>query len=227
MRALAEAVIAAAAFLELSDEDAFDLQEAAAGLEAIAFELGRCTPKERAALKDVLARRIAEERAGEGRENVLQFYENFLHDAGLDDQRARPNPPKNRPKVPAKPVSHEKQLWEALELGETAKLAALLRKHPVLIHSVGKRGITPLHWAAQGGNLEMVTLFLDGGVNINAIDEDGNNALHWSALGNSPGHQSVAKLLIARGANTKAKNRIGETPRQKANTYGKNAVLLH
>ncbi|KAL7909977.1 ankyrin repeat protein [Trichoderma velutinum] len=65
-------------------------------------------------------------------------------------------------------------------------------------------GRNALHWAAQGGNVDIVRRILDQpGVAINETDLDGWTALCWAARGSSPDWNSqanVVKLLLEKGA---------------------------
>lgn len=70
------------------------------------------------------------------------------------------------------------------------------------------RGRSPLHHAASKGHIDVMTLLLDKGANINAQDESGNKPLHYAA---NNGHIEVAKLLLKKGANVNAETECGGT----------------
>ncbi|MBM3776749.1 MAG: hypothetical protein FJW23_00730 [Acidimicrobiia bacterium] len=57
--------------------------------------------------------------------------------------------------------------------------------------------------------LEAVTVALDAGAAVDAVDKDGNTALHLAA---SRGQDQVVRLLVERGAAIDAKNGKGQTP---------------
>lgn len=60
------------------------------------------------------------------------------------------------------------------------------------------RGQTPLHIAAQKGDISIVRLLLDSKtVNVNAQDSSGATPLH---LASENGHIEVVKLLVAHNA---------------------------
>jgi len=84
---------------------------------------------------------------------------------------------------------------------------------------------TPLHRAAEAGDVELVQSLLSGGADVNAKDDwDGGTPLHKAA---AEGHRVVAEILIASGADLEAKDDLGETPLHKTFFGGyKNVVEL-
>jgi ankyrin repeat protein len=69
-------------------------------------------------------------------------------------------------------------------------------------------GDTPLHGAAQNGNVEIINLLLDKGANPNAKNKLGGTPLMWAAV---YGHDDAARLLLSRGANPSLKDNDGIT----------------
>ena len=63
---------------------------------------------------------------------------------------------------------------------------------------------TFLHWAAAGGQDEIVELLIAAGADVNATDGDGDTPLHLA--GNNTATKEVAELLIAKGADVNAIN---------------------
>ncbi len=63
---------------------------------------------------------------------------------------------------------------------------------------------TFLHWAAAGGQNEIVELLIAKGADVNATDGDGDTPLHLA--GNNTATKEVAELLIAKGADVNAMN---------------------
>lgn len=77
-------------------------------------------------------------------------------------------------------------------------------RHPVPAQAAGdadvephKDDVTALQVAAQGGHLACVSLLLDAGADVRAVDEEGMSALANAAQKN---HGDVAYELVARGA---------------------------
>ena len=59
------------------------------------------------------------------------------------------------------------------------------------------KGLTLLHTAAAGGQIELVNFLIGRGLDVKASTEDGLVPLHYAAMGN---HQEVANILITHGA---------------------------
>lgn len=85
MKALARALINAAAYLELADESQVDPELALQALEEIAYNLSYCSAEEKQALADVLADMKAAELDQQTRPDMLEFLNNFLASFGLDE----------------------------------------------------------------------------------------------------------------------------------------------
>ena len=71
------------------------------------------------------------------------------------------------------------------------------------------RDMTPLHVAAMHSqDDEVITLLLQAGPDVNAIDKDGCTALHWAA---QKGRSLAVEAMLAAGADIAMKNRRGAT----------------
>jgi ankyrin repeat protein len=84
-------------------------------------------------------------------------------------------------------------IFAAAILGDTARLAELLKSNPSLAQARDAGDSTPLHLAAWNRQLEVAKLLLDHGAPIDAINKRGENPL---SLARGP----VADLLLERGA---------------------------
>ena len=93
MKALARALINAAAYLELADESQVNPDFALQALEEIGFNLSHCTAEEKQALREVLADMQAAEMDNQTRPEMLEFLDTFLASFGLDDEE----PPDSEP----------------------------------------------------------------------------------------------------------------------------------
>lgn len=78
-------------------------------------------------------------------------------------------------------------------------------------------GYSPLSIAATYGNLEIVTLLLTYGVDVNGVDKEGKGAL-WRAA--SKGNIEIAEVLLSSGAYVNQVNEEGESPLSLASQNG-------
>jgi ankyrin repeat protein len=69
--------------------------------------------------------------------------------------------------------------------------------------------VSPLHWAARGGSVEVESLLISRGESVSAMDSRGETPLFW-AIGN--GEVKAAEFLIKNGAEVNATNHFGGTP---------------
>ena len=75
-----------------------------------------------------------------------------------------------------------------------------------------------LHMAALRGHLDMLTMLLNAGLDINTVDDYGQTPLHAACGSKRPSPKIVQKLL-ERGADPSARNiKVGGTPYQGGDT---------
>lgn len=67
---------------------------------------------------------------------------------------------------------------------------------------------TPLHFAADRGQLEVATLLIQRGAQVNAQDIDGQTPLHYAALCE---HEAMCRLLVAHGADAGLQDEGGDS----------------
>jgi len=97
-----------------------------------------------------------------------------------------------------------------LELGQERDAKALLAKNAGIIDTLGDEELARLPIAAQASNANAVRLFLDAGWPMDATMPKRVTALHWAGF---HGDVEMAKLLVARGAATEARDgEHGGTP---------------
>ena len=104
-----------------------------------------------------------------------------------------------------------RQLLEAAERGDRARVAALLRGWPAGVATRDGEGQTPLHRAAAAGRHEVMALLLERGGDVDARDDRGRTPLHSMVLG-VPGVRWPNSPLLAHGASLNARDREGSTP---------------
>lgn len=113
-------------------------------------------------------------------------------------------------------------MWAAAE-GHGAIVARLLAAgaNP---NARTKTGVTPLFFAARGGDLASAEALVQGGATIDAAGPDGSTALLTAAASidaitasdyrlvpSASGHERVAMMLLDRGANHAAADKLGMT----------------
>jgi ankyrin repeat protein len=107
----------------------------------------------------------------------------------------------------------EYRLHETLRLDQQGKQAIveLLIEKGVDPNITNNHSMTPLHYAAASGNIEMVTFLLAKGAHVNA---KGTRAHDWTPLHSAAlkGHFSVVELLLKHDAEVNAETQEGETP---------------
>jgi ankyrin repeat protein len=87
-------------------------------------------------------------------------------------------------------------LHAAARLGMIDEIERILRDDPQAVHARGGDGQLPLHFAAS---VEVASMLLDAGADINAIDLDHEStAAQWAIRE----RQDVARFLVSRGAKT-------------------------
>jgi ankyrin repeat protein len=69
--------------------------------------------------------------------------------------------------------------------------------------------VSPLHWAACGGSVEVANLLISRGESPSAKDSQSHTPLFWAA---ARGQAGVAQLLVKHGAEVNARDFFGSTP---------------
>jgi ankyrin repeat protein len=100
----------------------------------------------------------------------------------------------------------EAPLADAVMRGDTARVRALL-KQGVDVNAAQPDGMSPLHWAAQRGDLSSAQVLVYAGARVDALTRNGNyTPLHIAAR---EGRAVVVKLLLASGADPLAVTSTG------------------
>lgn len=83
-------------------------------------------------------------------------------------------------------------------------------KEGKLINGIDSNKMTPLHWAINIGNRDIINLLIDKGADINAQDKNGDTPLHVVAY---DGNKDIVKeFLNNQNTDVSQKNKYGYTP---------------
>ena len=112
-----------------------------------------------------------------------------------------------------KKTGREPDIFEATITGRIDRVRQLLKKNPDLVHAWSADGWTALH--LNWGNVEMATLLIESGSDINANSRNHFNAtpLQGAAARN---RLEIAKLYLAHGANVNCRSEAGGSPLHEA-----------
>ena len=106
--------------------------------------------------------------------------------------------------VEARNAQDESPLMMAALKGQRDVVAKLMARDA----DINKPGWTPLHYAASGGNVEIMKKFLEAFAFIDAQSPNGTTPLMMAAM---YGSSDAVKLLLDEGADTAMKNQQGMT----------------
>jgi hypothetical protein len=119
------------------------------------------------------------------------------------------------------------EIHDAAGIGDVQRVAALLKKDPGLILSKNEIGFTPLHVAAETGQMRVAKLLMANKADVNARSNSGYTPLHRAAL---KGRKNIVELLLASNADVDARMDFGSTPLHLAALEGEKGIaklLLH
>lgn len=92
--------------------------------------------------------------------------------------------------------------------------AALVREmlsYKAMPSASNEYGMTPLHWAAEQGHVDVARALIDAGASTRAANERGETPLHVAVR---EGDAAMCTVLLAEGAAPDAQDRLGVTPAQ-------------
>jgi ankyrin repeat protein len=95
------------------------------------------------------------------------------------------------------------------EAEEVRRIRAMIKDSPDLINARDLGGRTPLHRAAEKGQLVVATFLLENGADVNAPDNNGQTPLHLAAAN---GHKAMVELLLDHKADVQAMSHDSEAP---------------
>lgn len=108
------------------------------------------------------------------------------------------------------------------EAEEVKRIQALIKDSPDLINAKGAESRTPLHLAAEKGQMVVAQFLLDNGAEVEAKDRFGFTPLH---LATRSGHKGMVELLLGHKADVEAADKDGNRPLHMAAERGYRSVL--
>ncbi len=108
-------------------------------------------------------------------------------------------------------------IFSASAIGHIDRITSLLSANPELANATDVSRWSPLHWAAEKGRAEAISLLVKQGGDVNAMNKSGEAPLHRAAYGMHK--KSVEALIVAR-ADVNSRVGRGRTPIQCAGLYG-------
>ena len=100
-------------------------------------------------------------------------------------------------------------LLEACRRGDVESLRRAANFGPLDLRLADECGRTALHWAADGGHVEVGAALIKMGADVDAVDDDGQTALHYAATCE---RAEMCRLLLESGADPDAEDADGDTP---------------
>ncbi|KAI0261189.1 hypothetical protein BGY98DRAFT_1182447, partial [Russula aff. rugulosa BPL654] len=105
--------------------------------------------------------------------------------------------------------------------GRHFEVAQILHRNKSSVEPKGILENTPLHSAAYSGDLEMVRVLLEFGVDVNAQNRNRLTPLDFASRDGHRNDARVAQLLIAHGADPNSRDVFGFTPLHRASIFGR------
>jgi len=112
-------------------------------------------------------------------------------------------------------------IFDALEKNNIEQVKAIIEANHQLLMAKDETGDTPLHYAAQQKQPEMVLYLLGKGADVNAKDVNLRTPLHSSTIA---GSKECTAILIERGADTKAADFREQMPLHYASQNGQKEI---
>ena len=100
-------------------------------------------------------------------------------------------------------------LRAAVFAGDLDLVKHFITAHMADVNRASSSGVTPLHYAANGGHAAIASVLIAAGADVNAKNDEGETPLRWAAGGD---YVTVVVLLLEAGADVDGRNDDDETP---------------
>jgi ankyrin repeat protein len=100
-------------------------------------------------------------------------------------------------------------MLDACRRGDVAALQRAASFGPLDLSREDECGRTALHWAADGGHVDVAIALIKMGAHVDAVDDDGQTALHYAATCE---RAETCRLLLESGADPDLPDADGDTP---------------
>lgn len=129
---------------------------------------------------------------------------------------------RNNPIVDSKPLSKLEKLHRYCSQGDVGEVRELIGTPEKLATQRGAVGNVAVHFAAQGGQWEVVEHLAGAGLDLNAQNDNGDTPLHQAV---AKGHLRVVQVLVKGGALRDIANMAGKCAPELARTDEMKAAL--
>ena len=113
-------------------------------------------------------------------------------------------------------------LRAAVLAGDLDLVNHFITVHMADVNRASASGVTPLHYAANGGHAAIAFVLIAAGADVNAKDDEDETPLRWAA---GADYVTVVVLLLEAGADVDGRNDDDETPLHWAARNGRDAVV--
>lgn len=114
------------------------------------------------------------------------------------------------------------EIYEACKRGDLSTVGRLLKNNPSLLYMTNEHGEGLLHFAAWGGDVELIEMLINRGLNIDQKTDGGWTPLLYAVNFRK---EKAALMLLDKGAKPGIRNVWGQTPLLFASGAGMEAVV--
>jgi ankyrin repeat protein len=100
----------------------------------------------------------------------------------------------------------QERFFQSMLNSDLLGVKAIIKQRPKILFETNKNGFTILHLAATEDEIEIQTILIQAGANVNAKNKYGATPLHMAS------HPEFAELLLRSGADVNSLAADGETP---------------